>query len=334
VMKSGATCVNDGGMGDIDAIAEAFDAIGMRGIATQGGCADLHYADDDTAPRHDPGALAALEALGRRIDALHQRSNGLVRGWLNVTTDLNGSDAYWQQAKLLADSLGVGVSSHTCTVARQDALSMRVFGKRGLRRMIDLGVLGRNWMGIHMGFADADEVAALAATGASVVHCPATSMGSGKGIVANGAMLRLQAAGVTVALGSDSPQWGDMIQQMQLAFYGHKECTTDDRVMPADAVLAMATRDAARALLWDDRIGSIECGKDADLVLIDVDQLRYASLAHPLLGLLRAGHGGDVDTVIVRGRALVLGGRLLHLDEQELLHKARRAAASLGARLG
>lgn len=333
VMKTGATCVNDGGLGDLDSVAEAVLAIGMRGIATQGGGGDLRVQSENSPPEPDEGAIAELERTARRLARWKRHPSGRIRAWFNVTTDLNASDEYWRRVKALADEHGVGVSSHTCTVALQDDASIRWFGQRGIARMQRLGVLGPNWMGIHMGFPSEDEVQALAAAGASVVHCPATSMGMGKGILVEGVVPRYRAAGVTVALGSDSPQWGDMVQQMQFAFYVHKDVSRDDTVMPADEVLAMATRDAAKALLWDQDIGSLEVGKSADLILVDIDQLRYASLSHPLLGLMRAGFGADVKLVMVDGRILVEKGELVGLDEARILAQAGEAARSLAARL-
>jgi 5-methylthioadenosine/S-adenosylhomocysteine deaminase len=333
LLKTGTTTVNDGGLGTVAGVDAAFRETRMRGISTFGGGGDLDFPAQGGRPETVPGAERALLRAADSIRAVNWSGDGLRRGWFSISTDLNATDEYWKEAKRLAVDAGVGISSHVATVATQDSLSEAIFGRRGITRMAELGLLGPDWMGIHMGFANDAEIDMLAATGATVIHCPATSMGSGKGILAAGTIPRMVERGVTVAIGSDSPQWGDMLQQMQFAFYGHKEASRDDSLFPADTIVDMATLTAARTLLWDDEIGSIEAGKQADLVLIDTDNLRFASLPHPILGLLRAGQGSDIRRVFVKGRELVRDGELVHHDEQAVIARAREAERTLLARL-
>jgi len=332
-LRGGATCVNDGGFGDLAAIGQAIADSGLRGAATYPSGADLVFAGDARPPRPDPAAMRRLDAAADILADLPRRHGGRVRGAFNVLTDLNGSDEYWLETKSRADALGLGISSHVATVASQDALSHRLHGAGGFARLDRLGVLGPGFLAVHAGFPAEDEIALLVERGVAIAHCPGTSMGAGKGILADGRMRRMAAAGIPIAIATDTSGYGTIVQQMQLAFYGHKEAAQDDTVFPADAVLAMVTRDAARALLWDDEIGALVPGRQADLTLLRIDSLRYAMLPHPLLGLLRSGHGGDVDTVIVAGRVLLRGGAFVHHDEPAIIARARAASRSLLARV-
>ncbi|WP_299323457.1 amidohydrolase family protein [Parasphingopyxis sp.] len=332
MLRTGSTCVNDGGFGKLTGIANAIQDSGLRGIATYGGGGDLAHGADGSPPTRMGDVDVLLGDILEEFDRWHGSYGGRIRCWFNVPTDLNGSDEYWTEVKRLAEARQVGISSHVATVATHDEMSMAMFGKRGIPRLADLGVLGPNWQGIHMGFVNDQEIEILKESDASIAHCPATSMGSGKGIFGVGSIPKMVDRGVTVALGSDSPQWGDMIQQMQLAYYGHKDAAQDDLIFSPYEVLDMATRSAAKSLLWDDEIGTIEVGKKADLTLISFDNLRYASLPHPLLGLMRAGHGGDVDTVIVEGKILMADKTLCVVDEEKVMADAAQATQSLLSR--
>jgi 5-methylthioadenosine/S-adenosylhomocysteine deaminase len=160
--------------------------------------------------------------------------------------------------------------------------------------------------------------------GACVAHCPESNMKLASGIAPIPDML---AAGVTVALGTDGcasnndlDLWGEMDTVAKL----HKVHRLDSTVMDAGSVLRMATIEGARALGLDHEIGSLEVGKQGDLIIIDTTQSHLTPMYHPQSHLVYAVHGADVRDVLISGRRVVGDGQLLTIDQSTLIRQARQ----------
>jgi len=327
-LESGVTYFNDAAAGDTDALAEAARETGVRGVVTYDFGADLGFDLGRDPPM--PVRIAQADALLARAEAIVARHHGRdgMQCWYNLLCDLNASDELYVETTRLARRDGVGINTHSSTVLGHEAASRRLYGRDSVRRLLDLGVLGPHWIGAHMGFVAEEDWPALAATGAHVAHCPATSMGSGKQIIKGGAIPAMRRAGIPVALGTDSAQWPDLPQQMSLAYYAHKEVLGDDAVFPPDEVLEMATLAGARACAQEAGRGSISPGKTADLVLVDTDSPRFAPFADPLLAWMRSGGTAPLD-VYVEGRLRVRGGQAVDLDRERFVREARAAAEAI-----
>jgi 5-methylthioadenosine/S-adenosylhomocysteine deaminase len=332
-LKSGTTCWSDGSVGNADGVARASLDLGLRGIVTYPGAQDLAF--DSGGPGATPRRADDVDALLARGQSVVRRWNGegqgRLRAWYMLASDISCSDELITATKALADRDGVCFSSHTCTVENEIEVSRRLHGRTGVARLAALGALGPNWVGIHMGYADDTEIALMAERGGAVVHCPGTSMGVGKGILARRIMPKYMAAGVPVALGSDTSNAGTALSQLRLAYYGHKEVARDDRVLDPRTTLAMVTSTAARVLHWDDEIGSLEAGKRADLSIFRCDDARWAATPDPVAGLCRVADAGDVEAVVVDGRVLVRNSQVTGVDEAAVIAAAR---AAIGAFLG
>jgi 5-methylthioadenosine/S-adenosylhomocysteine deaminase len=138
--------------------------------------------------------------------------------------------------------------------------------------------------------------------------------------------------GICVGLGTDgcaSNNNLDLMSEMDTVAKLHKVNTLDPTVMDAETVLAMATIEGARALGLAERIGSLEPGKEADLIVIDTRQPHLTPLYHPASHLVYAARGGDVSTALVRGRMVMEKRRLLTLDLDRVMHDVRRLAEAL-----
>lgn len=334
-LESGVTYFNDAAAGDTEALVAAALDVGIRGVVTYDFGSDLAF-DLATNP---PALFRSVDTdrVLARAEATVARHHGRhgMQCWYNLLCDLNTSDALYRGTMRLAARDGVGINTHTATVRNHEAVSKRCFGKGSVRRLLDLGVVGPNWIGAHMGFMAPEDMAALAATGAHVAHCPGTSMGSGKGIIAGGAIPALMRAGVRVALGTDSAQWPDLSRQMSMAYYAHKEAMADDALFDPDTVLEMATMAGARACGEATQRGSLSIGKTADLVLVDTDQLGFAPFDDPLLAWMRTG-GGSVQDVYVEGRHRVVNAKAVDIDREVVarlaVHAARDFIAALPSR--
>jgi 5-methylthioadenosine/S-adenosylhomocysteine deaminase len=147
----------------------------------------------------------------------------------------------------------------------------------------------------------------------------------------------MRTAHIPVGLGTDGAASNndlDMFEAMRQAAFLHKLQTGDPRVIPARTALEMATREGARALGLEQSIGSLEPGKRADLIVVDMSSARQTPVYDPISHLVYATHGDDVRTTIVNGRVLMRDRKVLTLDEGAVLADARKQAARVRAAVG
>lgn len=197
----------------------------------------------------------------------------------------------------------------------------------------ELGLLGpRSFMSHSIDLTEADIAAALE-TGTHIVHNPSAIMS----ILGRCPVPELIERGVNVALGSDgsAPDRGyDMFRHMFQAMHYHRRHFRDPDVLPHGKVLEMCTIDAARALGLADDIGSLEVGKKADIILVDLFKPHMMPMNMPLTRLTCFANAADVDTTIVDGRILMQGRQVLSVDENEVLEQAQAACDRMLDRSG
>ena len=181
---------------------------------------------------------------------------------------------------------------------------------------------------------DEEELKKLAQSESNIAHCPASNMKLASGFAKIPQMLE---AGVPVSLGCDggpSNNTYDMIREMRLAALIHKSYVNDPLVVTAEQTIEMATLGGAVAMGIADKVGSLESGKLADMILVDLRGLSFTPASNPVSNLVYSGSGDAVDTVIVNGRLLMHEKRLLTLDEEQVKAKAITHATELIDRSG
>jgi 5-methylthioadenosine/S-adenosylhomocysteine deaminase len=184
---------------------------------------------------------------------------------------------------------------------------------------------------VHVSPAD---IQVLAKHGIGVSHNPESNMKLASGTAPVPAMRN---ARISVGLGTDGAASNndlDMFEAMRQAAFLHKLQTGDPRVIPARTALEMATREGARALGLERSIGSLEPGKRADVLVVDMSSARQTPLYDPISHLVYATHGDDVRTTIVNGRVLMRDRKVLTLDEGAVLADAAKQAALVRAAVG
>jgi 5-methylthioadenosine/S-adenosylhomocysteine deaminase len=193
-----------------------------------------------------------------------------------------------------------------------------------------VGVLGRDTLAIHCVYADDDDIALLLSSGTAVAHCPISNAKLGHGTAPVEAMLR---AGVRVALGSDSVASNNRMHLLEEAraavLMQHARHRSPCALSAADA-LALATIGGARALGLDERIGSLEPGKDADLAAFPLGAAAPAAEYDPVAAAVWSLGDAPASTVVVHGTELVLDG-VLRRDDPEVAERVRASARTLAA---
>lgn len=186
------------------------------------------------------------------------------------------------------------------------------------------GLLGPRTVLAHCVWTDEEDFKLLAKTGTHVTHNPASNGKTATGIAPIHGMLE---AGVNVTIGCDggpSNNSYDMIRDMRMVSYLANIRESDPTVVPAESVLEMATINGAKALGWENQVGSIEEGKQADFILIDMDKPHLTPAPDPVSTIVYAAHGSDVDSAVIGGKLVMKNREVLTLDEGRILEEARR----------
>ena len=235
-------------------------------------------------------------------------------------------------SRALASKYGVPVIIHVAETSAEVKNSQTAHGGMTPVAYLDsIGFFGPRTLAAHMVWASPADIATLKNRQVAVSHNPESNMKLASGVAPVPAML---AAGVTVGLGTDGAASNndlDMFEAMRQAAFLHKVQSGDPRAIPASVALEMATINGARALGLDARIGSLEVGKRADVVVVSMASARQTPLYDAVSHLVYVTRGDDVRTVIVNGKILMRDRRLLTLNETTALADARRLAASVRA---
>jgi 5-methylthioadenosine/S-adenosylhomocysteine deaminase len=239
------------------------------------------------------------------------------------------SDAPLRKVAYLADELDVSIHIHLHENAQEVSDALRTTGRRPLARLNELGLLSPRLQCVHMTQVEDAEVEMLAAHGVHVVHCPSSNLKLASGFCRAQALI---AAGVNVALGTDGSASNnrlDMFGELRLAALLAKGVSNDAQAIPALTALKMATLHGARALGIDEHVGSIETGKLADLIAIDLARPNTQPVYDPVSTLAYSAQGSQVTHAWVHGQLLVADGALTRMDQQQLLASAARWGAQI-----
>jgi 5-methylthioadenosine/S-adenosylhomocysteine deaminase len=344
MLRCGTTCLLDmGAQNDPEGTVRAMEQSGIRGITGR------HAADNPPASpppgwsgemmRHHffAGPEAALAALEDTFERCHNAAGGRIRCWINIEGKEPCTLALHVGARALAERLGVGTTYHLATSIEEARISQAKYGKWPIRRLADAGGLGSNLVIAHGVAVDPEEQQLLRASDTKIAFCPGTSLKLAKGAAAFGRYPELLEAGVTVSLGTDGVSASgnlNLMRQMYVVAGLFKDARNDPAMVGARKALRMATIDGARALLWDDELGSLEVGKKADFVLFDLDHIEWTPYADPVQALVWSASPASIAETWVDGHALYSRGKVHRIDERSLFQEARRRAQQITQRAG
>lgn len=241
------------------------------------------------------------------------------------------SDAPLKRIKTIADELDIPIQSHIHETRHEVDEAVKKTGQRPLQRLQAMGLLSPSLMAVHMTQLNEAEIEMLAHTGTHVIHCPESNMKLASGACPVGKLLQ---AGVNVALGTDGAASNnnlDMLGEMQSAALLAKLTDANAQSLPAASALRMATLNGAKALGMGDRTGSLEIGKAADIVAIDLHHVSTQPLYNPISQLVYAAGREQITDVWVAGRQLLKNSQLTHINEITVLEKAALWQQKIGA---
>jgi len=311
-----------------DGVCRAALDTGARLLLARG------WADMDYPPPFMETPERIVAETTRLFETWQGQADGRIRVEFGPLIPWGCSDETMRRTHALAQGWGVGTHIHIAETQAEVDINLEKRGSRHVEWLAGLGILGPDVQLVHSVWLDEGEVEMVAGHGAVVVHCPISNM-----YLASGAapIPRMRALGIPVALATDGPGSNnnqDMLEVLKTTALLHKVSSLDAMALLPEDVLWMACRGGAAAFGQADLIGSLEVGKKADVVLVDLDTPRAMPVHRVPSALVYNASGGDVDTVIVDGRILMRNREILCVDEKALLAEARAACARLFERAG
>ena len=338
MLRFGTTLYEEPGCTHLDAVLEGIAATGIR-------CRIGPWTWDHGGPSAatlPSGWLRmtcdqAVERLKDGVATVRAFGNPRIRDAVTIEGVGTCSDELNVGAAQLAAELDSLCVLHKATSEQEVELELLAFGHRPLEHMYRIGALNEHVFLNHMTSIEVREVDMLAGTGARVSNNPSSALRLSKGTTQTGKFPEMLAAGVPVALGTDAENasnFHDIVRAMYLAAVLPRDARRDPRAITVEQAVEMATLGGAVAMRWEDELGSIEVGKQADLVIFDTNDFDWRPLHNPLTNLVYNATGHSVETVIVGGDVMLRHKELTKLDGEELRARAQETDRRVLGRIG
>jgi 5-methylthioadenosine/S-adenosylhomocysteine deaminase len=302
-----------------DAVAQAAKTVGIRAVV-----GEVIY--DFPSPNYGP------------VEAGLKYTEDLIEKWRDdplITIAVEPHSVYacspelLKKARAIADKNNVSVIIHVSETEREVAEVMGKYGLTPVAHLADIGLLGPNLIADHCVVLTPEDITLLKEFDVKVAHNPESNMKLASGIAP---IPELLDHGITVGIGTDgcaSNNNLDLFQEMDTAAKLHKVNSLDPTVMDARTVVRMATIDGARVLGLEDTTGSIETGKKADVIIIDVNRPHLIPMYNVYSHLVYAVTGSDVVTAIVNGRLLMEDRVLTTVDVDAVMRAVNQIAQDI-----
>ncbi|MEM2102494.1 MAG: amidohydrolase [Candidatus Bathyarchaeia archaeon] len=318
MLKTGTTCFADMYFHE-DMVAKAVQELGLRATLAPGIIESQNAMQ--TEKILNEGITTAMK--------LHATAQGRIRFQLGPHAVYSCSPELLKRIHEAALKLRVGLHIH---LAESMDLARQVKEKYGVtetRLLKKIGFLGPNLLAAHCIYLSNREIKTLAKHQVKVAYNPVANMKLAQGTPK---IVDLVKAGVSVGIGTDGPASNnslDMFQTVKTASLLQKARYGDSTVLPAHQALAMATREGAKVLGIENIVGTLESGKKADLIIIDLKKPHLSPVHDIYANLVYSATGSDVDTVIVNGKILMENRQVTVADEEKILKKAQKTAQNL-----
>lgn len=311
MLRCGTTCFNDMYFFS-EAISKAIDETAMR-ASISGAIIDF-----PTAYAKNPNEyFAKAEKLAQTW-----KNHSLISVTISPHAPYTVSDESFLKVKQFAEKYGTRIYLHLHETADEVTQGLKQNQKRPMQRLYELGILSPQTECVHMTQITAEDIQIMQKTGAHVIHCPTSNLKLASGFAP---IKQFMDAGINVALGTDGAASNndlDIINEMHIAAVLAKAVAKDPTALNAAEVLRMATLNGAKAMGLEQQIGSIEPGKAADIIAVDMVSINTQPMYNPLSHLAYAVNSRQVTDVWVAGKQLLKNGKFTLMDEAAILAKA------------
>lgn len=329
MIKSGTTAFVDAGGRHMHKVAESVIESGIRGAIT---CSTM----DSGNGIPDSMKFTAEENIQMNkelYNSFHGAGDGRLDVWFSLRSLISCTPELIQSIFELAHDYNTGVQTHMNEYTNEISYCLEHYQMRPFEFLQSLGILGPNFLGAHSILLSENEMEIIGDHDIKIVHCPTSN--SGKGFTKTPSLLQKR---VGIGLGTDGAGhsglslFGQMkvFKSLMRAFWG--VAIFDPKVMPSSRIVEMATLGGAKALLREDILGTLQLGKKADLILLDIDQPHIQPTHNMVNTLVDSFNSNDVIDVIVDGKIIMRNREVLTLDEEKIIYESKLATEDLAKR--
>lgn len=316
MIRGGTTCFNEHYFFPLET-AEAAINNGLRGCIGN----VIMNVPNDWATDEDGYIAKAKEVLNNKPE--HE----LLSWSIAPHAPYTNSDSSLSKAKQLADDFDLIMHMHLHETDVEVNIDLEKYAKRPIRRLHDLGLLDEKFLAVHMVHTNDEDIDIIKQTKTNIVHCPESNLKLASGFAP---IQRYLNEGINIALGTDGAASNndlDMFSELRTASFIAKALTTDPTALPAAKALELATMGGAKALGLDNKIGSIEAGKFADIIAVDLGQFITQPVYNPISHLAYAVNRLQVSDVWVAGKRLLKDKQFTHIDINGVMSKINKWAS-------
>ncbi|HHW57641.1 MAG TPA: amidohydrolase [Clostridia bacterium] len=303
----------------MDEVARAAEEIGLRGVLTRG-------IIEEEDPERNKEKLKDTRKL-------YENWNGKAEGRIKVMVGPHApytcGPSYLKEIVELAKELNTGLHIHVSETKKEVEESFEKYGKSPVKHLKDIGVFNVPTVAAHCVHVSDEDIEILKEMKVSPVYNPTSNAKLASGFAPVDKMLK---QGIIVALGTDGPASNNnlnIFEEIHFAATVNKALNYDALSVPALEALKMATINGAKALLWDKEIGSIEVGKKADIILIDIDKPHLYPHHDPISALAYSVQASDMDTVIINGKIIMEKREIKTVDVEKVMYTVEERAKEL-----
>jgi len=307
--------------------------------------ADMYFFMDDVARAVEESGIRAILARGmvgfndkanttlkeskEFIKSWQNKGNGRIKCILGPHAPYTCPPDYLTKVVEMAHDLGVGIHIHLAETKQEFTDIMKQYGKTPIKHVYDLGLFEVPVLAAHCVHLTEEDIQILREKATGVAHNPTSNMKLASGTAP---IPRLLEAGVKVGIGTDGTASNNnlnMFEEMHIASLLHKVSWGNPTLLPAYQVLQMGTVKGAEAVNLAQEIGTLEVGKKADVILIDLEQPHLYPCHEPAANLIYSAQGSDVKTSIIDGQIIMKDRQVLTMDEEKVMFEARRYAEKM-----
>lgn len=338
LIHSGVTCFAEAGGQHVSGMARAVDLLGLRACltsSTMDSGQGLPPSWATTTTHH------CIQSQKDNYHKYHNTAQGRIRIWFGIRQIMNSTHQLLIQTRDAAAQLKTGIHMHVAEIPYENQLVKDVHKiDHGTVTYLDkIGFLQYNLLAAHSVWIDNNEISLLSRAGVKVSHCPAAAMR----MLGFAPVKEMLDAGICVSLGTDGAPSNNrmsIVDEMYLASLINKgrevyaNGTTDPTALPAETILKMVTVNGAKSVLWDDELGSLEAGKKADIVVVNPSSWCMAPVHDCISSIVYCMRSENVVSVMCNGLWIMKNKKIMFVDEEEVILKAKQASVELLKRAG
>ena len=314
LIRSGVTSFAEPGGQFVSGMARGTKESGLRGKLAK----SVMDCGEGLPPIWQRTMEQELELQVLDLEKYNNTCDGRIQVWFGLRTIFNNTDELCIRTKELADRYGVGVHMHVAEAKEEKAYTYERWGEGTVKHLERLGVLDKNLLAVHTVWLTDEEIELFKKRDVKVSHNPASAMR----VLGFARIPRMLREGICLSIGTDgasSSNHMDMVDEMWLTSLIHKGWRLDPTVVPSQDILRMATKWGARALLDEKLYGSLEAGKKADLIMIDLQQPNMQPENNLIKNLVYSGSKQNVKLTMVNGQILYENGEFhIGFDPEEI----------------